>query len=408
MRSPYELDMALGLEYFVTSIPGVGGKLRYKPQDFYVEEIAPPSQEAGEDGVDGEERQRKGEYVHFTLEKINWDTMSAVQALARAVNAHPRRFGYAGNKDKRAITKQRVSAHRVKEDRLRQVFLPGIELYDFKRAEKPILLGGLMGNRFRIVARLIEAENVEELKMRLCAIREELGSRGIPNYFGYQRFGVIRPNTHLVGRELVRGSIKDAVMKYLGSPYSLEKHDAREARACFDENLDYEEALRRYPDRLRYERAMLRHLSKNPRDYAGALRQLPKKLGILLVHAYQSYLFNRVLSRAIEAGIDFRGLKIPLFGYATPPGDGPLGELEKEVLEEEGITPKNFWIRSMPEYSTRGYHRDACIETEIDLTAQEDEHNPGKKAFTASFTLPRGSYATVVMREFMKTDPVNY
>ena len=398
MRSPYELDITLGLEYFVTSYQGVGGKLRYMPQDFYVEEISLPCSGKEEDG----------EYLHFTLEKINWDTMSAIQALARAVNAHPRRFGYAGNKDKRALTKQRVSAHGVSEERLRKAVLPGIELYDFKRAEKPIRLGDLAGNRFRIIARLIEAGDVEELETRLAAIREELGSKGIPNYFGYQRFGVIRPNTHLVGRELVRGSIKNAVMKYLGSPFPMEKDDARDARKYFDETLDYEEALKRFPDRLRYERAMLRHLVKNPRDYAGALRQLPRKLGILLVHAYQSYLFNKVLSRAIEAGIDFRGLKIPLFGYETHPGDGPLGELEKEVLEEEGIVPKNFWIRSMPEYSTRGYRREACIETEIDITADEDDINPGKKAFAASFTLPKGSYATVVMREFMKTDPLNY
>lgn len=394
MRSPYELDMSLGLEYFITSNPGVGGKLRYRPQDFYVEEMPIPR-----------DKTPQGRYIHFTLEKINWDTMNAIQALARAVNIHPRRFGYAGNKDKRAHTRQRVSAYRVREDKLRNVSLPGIWLYDFTPADTPLSLGDLLGNRFRITARLI---NVEGLEDRLDETRGELAARGVPNYFGYQRFGVIRANTHVVGRELVRGSIEGAVMKYLGSPFPGEKEDAREARAYFDETLDYGEALKRFPGRLKYERAMLAHLAENPRDYAGALRRLPKKLGILLVHAYQSYLFNKILSRAIEAGIDLKGLRIPLLGYDTHPGEDPLGELEKEVLEEEGIVPKNFWIRSMPELSTRGFYRDACIETEIEITTHEDDLNPGREAFTASFILPKGCYATVVMREFMKTDPLNY
>jgi tRNA pseudouridine13 synthase len=394
MRSPYELDKTLGLEYFVTSARGVGGKLRYRPQDFYVEEIPLPTQE-------------NGEYVHFTLEKVNWDTMSAIQALAKAVGTHVRRFGYAGNKDKRAHTVQRVSAHGVEAERLRAVGLPGIELRDFVYASSPIRLGDLMGNRFRIVARLIEGD-VEEVRSRLLELRREMGERGVPNYFGYQRFGVIRANTHLVGKELVKGRIREAVMTYLGSPFPGEKEDAREARAYLDETLDYEGSLERFPRRLRYERAMLKHLIRNPRDFAGALRRLPKKLGMLLVHAYQGYLFNRVLSRAIEEGVALRGLRIPLFGYDTHPGEGPLGELEREVLAEEGITPKSFWIRSVPEYSTRGFMREACIEPEVGLEVGGDELNPGRTSFTADFALPKGSYATVVMREYMKTDPLNY
>jgi tRNA pseudouridine13 synthase len=396
MRSPYELDTTLGLEYYSTSTPGVGGKLRYTPRDFCVEEVPLP---------DTGEKPGRGPYLHFTLEKLNWDTMQAINALTRAAKAPRRCFGYAGNKDKRALTRQRVSAYKVKEELLRGVSIPGIELSNFSRADRPIVLGDLAGNRFRIIARLIDDG---EFKEKIQETRGELEDKGIPNYFGYQRFGVIRANTHLVGRELVKGQIKEAVMKYLGAPYPGEKDDAKEARAYFDETLDCKGALERFPERLKYERAMLRHLAKNPRDYAGALRRLPRKLGILLVHAYQSYLFNKILSRAIEEELELGGMKIPLFGYGTQPEEGPLGELGREVLETEGIVPRNFWIRSMPELSTRGFYRDACIKTEIRITPQEDELNPGREAFTASFTLPKGCYATVVMREFMKTDPINY
>lgn len=394
MRSPFELDKQLGLEYYITSTPGVGGKLRQRPEDFYVEEI-PLRESSG----------TKGEYVVFTLEKLNWDTITAIKALAKALNLSPKRFGYAGNKDKRALTRQRVSARKVEAEKLRSLSLPGIVLSDFAPSDRGIILGDLEGNRFRITARGID---VEELEEKLLKTRWELASKGVPNYFGYQRFGVVRPNTHLVGRELVRGSLEAAVTRYLGSPFPEEKPDAREARAYLDETMDYKGALKRFPDRLKYERAMLNHLIRNPRDYAGALRRLPKKLGTLLVHAYQSYLFNRVLSRLIEEEIPLKNTRIPLFGYDSALSEGRLGEIERELLEEEGINLRNFWIRSMPELSTKGFLRDACIEAGVKLSVIEDGLNPGKQAFTACFTLPKGCYATVVMREFMKTHPLNY
>jgi tRNA pseudouridine13 synthase len=397
MRSPFELDRWLGLEYYITSTPGVGGKLRYRPEDFYVEEIPLGKSSNAEAG--------HGEYVVFTLEKLNWDTITAIKALAKALNLSPKRFGYAGNKDKRALTKQRVSVREVEAEKLRSLSLPGIVLSDFASSDRGIVLGDLKGNWFRITARGID---IDGLKEKLMETNRELAAKGVPNYFGYQRFGVVRPNTHLVGRELVRGSLEGAVTRYLGSPFPKEKPDAQEARAYLDETLDYKEALKRFPTRLKYERAMLNHLVRNPRDYAGALRRLPKKLGILLVHAYQSYLFNRVLSRLIEEEIPLKGIRIPLFGYDTTLSEGRLGEIEREVLEEEGVGLKNFWIRSMPELSTKGFLRDACIEAEVKFTVREDELNPRRQAFTACFTLPKGSYATVVMREFMKTEPLNY
>ncbi|RLG59239.1 MAG: tRNA pseudouridine(13) synthase TruD, partial [Candidatus Hydrothermarchaeota archaeon] len=214
---------------------------------------------------------------------------------------------------------------------------------------------------------------------------------------GYQRFGTTRPNTHLVGREIIKGNLEEAVLSYLAKPFESESREAYNARKFLESTRDYKRALEIFPDNLRYEKAMLNHLVKKPRDYAGALRKLPLKLRRMLVHAYQSYLFNKILSKTIEMQEKIKGRKIPLIGYRTK-----LGEIEKEILEKEGIEKENFKIKSMPELSLEGSERDACIDSEIKVELLNSN------ACVFNFTLPKGSYATVVLREFMKAEPLNY
>jgi tRNA pseudouridine13 synthase len=144
---------------------------------------------------------------------------------------------------------------------------------------------------------------------------------------------------------------------------------------------------------------MLDSLLKNPNDFAGALRRLPKKLRLMLVHAYQGYLFNRVLSRVIEEDIEC--VAIPLFGYETLFTGGEQGDIEMSVLEDEGVQLENFDITSMPELAMEGDYRAAFIKVNSAFAINEDR-------YTCEFDLPKGSYATVVLRELMKTDPVNY
>lgn len=392
IKSPYELDHFLGLSYFISSTPGIGGRLRQKIEDFVVEEIFEPAEE-----------DEKGEYVHFIMEKRDWDTIRAIDALARALGVSRKRFGYAGTKDKRAITRQRVSAWKIEIERLKALNIPDIKLHSFMPSSRRVNLGDLIGNRFTVVVRDVSVEEDQ-----LLETRQELYSKGIPNYFGYQRFGTVRPNTHIVGRKIVQGDLKGAVMHYLGHPFPKEREDARQARQLLTETEDFREALKIFPARLNFERSMLDKLAQNPKDYAGALRRLPKKLRRMLVHAYQSYLFNKTLSKVIEEEIDIRDLRINIFGYKTEFSQGRLGEIEKEVLESEGIELKDFKIRSMPELSVAGEQRQASVSTEISFKLAQDELNPGKNKIVFTFELPAGSYATTVLREFMKADPLKY
>ncbi len=395
MKSDYKVENIIGLDYFITDTKGIGGRLRQQIEDFQVEELFTPDDENPE-----------GEYTHFIMEKFDWDTLKALKRLSRALRVSRKRFGFAGTKDKRAVTRQRVAVWNVKPEVLEKVRLKDISLSDFKRSDKRVNLGDAIGNKFVIVLRDVNGEN--QVSDVITKTNEQLVEKGIPNFFGYQRFGVIRPNTHQVGRELVNGNIDKAVMAYLGNPFENEREDAYTARKSFEETGDYKEALKNFPKRLNYERTMLQHLSQVPNDYAGALRKLPKKLRWMLVHAYQSYLYNKILSGMVEKGLSIQDQQIPLFGYDSMFSEGEQGEIEKTILDEENVTFEDFKNPSMPELTLKSLLRDACIKTEISYKAEEDELNDGKTKCTFEFDLPTGTYATTVLREFMKAEPMSY
>jgi tRNA pseudouridine13 synthase len=394
VRSNYELDHQLGLNYFTTTSCGVGGKLRTRIEDFIVDEIAFASPQRSE-----------GEYTHFTMEKRNWETVDAIRDIARSIGVSTKRFSYAAYKDKRALTTQRVSAWRIGEERFSQVRIDGIRIYDFCRSDFKLNAGNLNGNRFRILIRECKLVG-ENLVSEIRGTSSQMEARGVPNYFGYQRFGTVRPNSHLVGREIVKGNLEEAVLLYLGNPFAAEPEDSREARRYLDATRDYENALSIYPKRLTHERTLIATLAKNPSDYAGALRRLPRGLRRLLVHAYQAYLFNRILSKTLEAESEVTQQFAPIIGYRSTYSDSSLGEFEKAILDEEGVSFRDFWINSMPELSSEGARRQAFIRVRPEF--QVEDGPEGNSRVLVDFVLPTGSYATVVLREFMKCDPLNY
>ncbi len=392
---PPKLEQEIGMRVYISKGEGFGGRIKEKPEDFIVEEIMPDGRVLK---VGKEQSYRdvgKGEYVHFTLQKKNWSTLRAIREISKRLRVSGKRLGFAGTKDKRAVSTQRVSVWNKKIDELAGIDIRDIILRDYRYGDNRINLGDLRGNRFTITIRGVDL-NREELRERINSTADELEA-GIPNFFGVQRFGTIRPITHIVGKEIIKGDFRSAVMVYLCKTFDEEGDESKQARRFLRESGDFREALKRLPKHLDYESSLLNHLIKRPDDYVGALRRLPKKLRTMFVHAYQSYIYNAALSTYIKREIEVE--KLPLVGSNIE-----VDEITSGILERENVAREDFMIRSMPELSSRGEVRQCFIPMDDFriLKTAEDEINDGRNKAVMGFSLHKGSYATSVVRELIK------
>ncbi|KON29905.1 hypothetical protein AC480_02300 [miscellaneous Crenarchaeota group archaeon SMTZ1-55] len=309
----------------------VGGTLRAFPRDFIVEEVwetrvcdvSPPPLPPAEGSGDGTGQEPK-EYLHFTLVKENWDTIRALNYLRRKVGVSLKRFGFAGMKDKRAITAQRVSLWRGRADVLARLTLHEMLLKEFEYADARITLGTALGNRFTITIRDIP-QSQEVIADTLQRFAQEVTSRGVPNYFGPQRLG---GGNAAVGRAIKDGRLRRGVDVILTKvrPYLADK------------------GIDGVPNVFWYEKRMLRHLEAYPNDAAGALRKIPKRIRRLYVHAYQSHLFNSRLQQAIHDQQIPETLTIP--GFTTP----TMPELQTTAITRSTfLTAQDFTVLEVRE-----------------------------------------------------------
>jgi tRNA pseudouridine13 synthase len=429
----YNLEHKIGIEVYATKTPGIGGKLRCLIEDFKVEEISKVT--IGE----------KGNFLIAELIKKNWETNLAIKAIAKSLGVSYKRISFAGTKDKRALTKQLISIYNVDANLLQNVKLNGIELKVLGRSEKPIALGNLKGNRFEITIRDIDLE-YKNLKERASSINSELLTvGGIPNFFGVQRFGTRRPITGEVGRAILKGDLEKAALIYIAMPSEEEPEEVKAAREHVFNTGDYSYGLKHYPKYLKYERAMMHELLKQRGDFKAAFRVLPLNLRQMFIHACQAIIFNRILSRRIKAGLplnqalvgdivcfagedgllnskDWRLVTLenlnntnnliakgrafitaPVIGYETPLAEGEPGEIERAVLSEAGITGQEFKVKIMPELSSKGLRRGVLLKADPNFQISIDELNPGKQKLLLNFSLPKGAYATTLLREYMKS-----
>jgi tRNA pseudouridine13 synthase len=438
LKESPEYEKRIGIWFYATQPEGIGGTIKTVPSDFIVREVTNRTE------------RNEGEYLIAELTKANWDTHSVVREIAHRLRVSRNRIGFAGTKDKFALTTQRISIWDTDEDELNRVKIADVSFKIIGRSNKAVSLGDLYGNEFEIVIRNIEGRK-EEIRGIIESITKEIeNTGGIPNFFGVQRFGISRPITHIVGKHLIEGNLKEAVMSYLADIFPEESEEAKHARMLCKKG-DLKECLKRMPFFLRYERAMLNELiksgSEGEENFLSAFSALPKNLQKLFVHAYQAYLFNLILSHRMKRNVPFneavvgdvvcfqndlgvadpdkvenvteakieginrlikRGrafVTAPIVGSETELAEGVEGEIERQVLGDEAVELSTFSIEKMPEMSSKGTRRPVLVPVKVKLKDDElteDELNPGRFKTTLQFFLPKGSYATVLVREYLK------
>lgn len=383
-----QIDLT-GMDWdYYTDTPGIRGALKEQVNDFIVKELA--SHETGE-----------GDHVLVKLRKQNMTTLEAIGKLSNMLHISRDRIGYAGNKDKRAVTEQYISIQGVEEEDVRQIFTDEFDLEVIGKGHH-IGLGSLSANRFEIVLRDL-ALPIEDIRNRTLKIVDNLDGK-FPNYFGDQRFGSARSITHQVGRHILRGEYEKAVWTYIAKPYDSEYKSIRKTRQKLWESRDPEDAAEKFPESYRYEKTLLYHLTKNEGDYKGAIKRLPEGLQELFIHAYQSWIFNRVLSELLEDDWFDPEYEIPLVGFKTDLKDNRPENMIEEILEEEGVSQEDFRLQDFPELRSEGSFRRAFADFrnfEI-LDIDEDDLNMAQNKMRVKFDLPKGCYATVLLREVMK------
>jgi tRNA pseudouridine13 synthase len=390
-----KIDSDIGILSYTTEYSGCGGKIRTSPGDFAVSEVL-DKKTISSLSAEG--------FAVYRLKKSGIDTNHALERIFKKFGVHLKALGL---KDAAARTEQYVCS--VGKNK----FLPNysdekISLERIGFAKKPLSAKDMVGNNFviKITGATDDISNFVEHDKIL-------------NFYGYQRFGSKRPVTHLVGKALIQKRFGDAVNLILSYTSEYDSEENTKIRKMMADSSKYPETLQLIPRQMDLEIILLEEMIEhaNPQK---ALYKLPLSIRRLFVDAYQSYLFNLTLSKSYEYGEKLfapqqddvcydknaklgkyemephQNTAIPLVGYSYFKKTRFDYHISK-ILDEQEVSVKDFYIKEMQEASNEGGFRTARMVC-TDYVAKKD---------TASFTLQRGSFATIVMREIMKpSDPL--
>ncbi|PNU18678.1 tRNA pseudouridine(13) synthase TruD [Geothermobacter hydrogeniphilus] len=397
--------------YLTSAFAGTGGQIKLCAEDFLVEEI-PLYQPSG-----------SGEHLYLRLRKTGLSTPELLFQLARFFRVRERDLGYAGLKDARATTIQTISVPGKSPDDAASLDLPGITLLDATSHGNKLRLGHLAGNRFRVRIRGT-VEGTERSATETLAVLQDLG---VPNLFGEQRYGVLG-NSALIGRALLRREYDRVIALVIGNPEQISNDRWREAAERFVRK-DLRGAVDILPGRMRDERRMLQQLLAG-RGAEQAVLALPHKRLRLYLSAVQSRLFDRLVTMRLQSlerlwpgdwaykhanGACFKvedaaaeqpradAFEISptgaLVGHKVQLAAGQAGLLEESLLDKEGIQPADFKLgRGLTMTGERRPLRVPLHDVELRTTSD---------GLLLGFSLPRGSYATSVLREVMKNAGTN-
>src|ERR687897_1388629 len=408
MASIPKIDLRAGMDCYCTSFAGTGGSIKQGIEGFMVSELLDKSLNIS---LSYDESHC---YPLYVLEKRDIDSNHALFEIERELHM---RFRVMGIKDAKAVTTQYAGMERVMRNPPAELRTRHTRLTLKGFTKHPLGKRFLSGNKFEI--RIYNVHSPD-----LSGFIPQIGKVG--NFYGLQRFGSERLVTHLVGREIVKRNFIQAVELLLSYTTEFDTQMSREIRNRCADPRNYRQVLKTLPRGMDIERQVLSALVAG-REAIAALRAVPIMIRRLFVQAYQAYIFNRCLSRAIMRGEDLlqpqagdlcfemegpvtfgRIIKynpdsktklvpaIRMAGYTFQPGKGRFENITKAILQEEEIDAKDFYIKEMQELSHQGGFRQAPLWC-TDFWYERDP-------LMVSFKLPKGSYATTLLREIIKPD----
>ena len=415
-QSSPDIDKLAGIEYYATGFDGIGGTIKKNTDDFHVQEIINNNflEQISPDPTS------PNVFPVYEIRKKGMDSSHAIITLRKKTGLD---LKIVGIKDAKATTIQYASSNTRKA--IKNIDLGKIKLKLVGFSRKPIEKNNLVGNIFEIRIAEPKKDKLDNILQFLRDINR------LGNYYGLQRFGSERLVTHLVGKAILERKFDKATEILLTYTTNYDSKFSREIREKLRDIKSNPNLIREIPPGMDIEKNLAKAILIG-KDPISALRTIPISIRRLFVQAFQAFLFNKTLSIAIrddfsltipeesdlcfdvfgddltfgkirkyEKGkpADSRIQRLPIIrlpGYSFQPGKNRFDKIIKEFMKQENINAKDFFIKEMQELSESGGFRQACY------VCKNFKYKKEENSLLVGFSVPKGSYATVLLRELIK------
>jgi len=388
-------------------------KLKVLPEDFVVEELSdfPIT--------------NKGDYNVYKLEKRYWNTLDALEYLARKNNLNFSAISYGGKKDRYATTSQFLTVFQNKLDL--QTGYENLKLTFLGTAKEPFKPNHIKSNRFQIVIRDLSQSDIDDIQKNFSNLKKS----GFPNYFGEQRFGSFDERCGFFAEKFLKAQYNGAVKAALCSIFPQDKGSDKERKELFFQHWgDFDFCLKHAKTRL--EKSIFTVLINHPKKFLDAIHSLPTTDVSMYFAAYQSYLWNKMLDKILSQRIKdslymiriknwrltsfkllksddqlyLKALKIPTHGLNPYFCNDDVEVIYDETLKEEGLHQGRFNFRHYRKVIIKSFQRDVIVFPENSFISkpERDEIYNGKLKIKLSFELPRGSFATTLIKHLINQE----
>lgn len=383
-------------------------KLKCLPEDFQVEELS-------EFKIEG------GAFAVYKLTKTSLGTPEAIEAILRRWKLQRAQVSYGGLKDRHAVTQQFVT---IQKGPRRDLSQSGFSLVYQGQTGRAFGPPDISGNRFHIVLRDLTRGAAQKIE----SLRESLIVDRLPNYFDDQRFGSLGSSREFIAQPWCAGDYERALWLAIAEPNSHDRPgDKEEKKTIRDLWGRWDECKKTLPQSTR--RSIVTYLCDHPANFKQAFALIRVDLRGLYLSAYQSYLWNYLLAELIRETVPrdrtfdvdlsaqrvafctsltleeqdtLTRTKLPLPSARTDLEGNALAPLYDRVLKQLGTEMRELRVKHPRDsFFSKGERPALIVPHNLQMKSGPDEQYQGKSKVTVDFELPRGSYATIILKRLI-------